>query len=192
MCTLIDLTLARLVPRVVEAYIDRNRITLRRAACRGAKDLSSGDGSVRRLRVMPFRYLEDVAIADLAFEAESESLEGLFEDAAMALFEAMANTATLRAAGKRRIVVRADTVEDLLYKFLSEVVYLKDAEALLFKNVDVAITVNGGYTLVGEGEYDVVDPSRQELRMDVKAVTYHMFRVEKRDGSWVCTVVVDV
>ncbi|PSN87352.1 hypothetical protein B9Q03_10690, partial [Candidatus Marsarchaeota G2 archaeon OSP_D] len=63
---------------------------------------------------MPFRYLEDVAIADLAFEAESESLEGLFEDAAMALFEAMANTATLRAAGKRRIVVRADTVEDLL------------------------------------------------------------------------------
>jgi|SRR5579875_115616 len=141
---------------------------------------------------MPYRYLDDVAIADLAFEVESNSLEGLFEDAAMALLEAMANTATLRVAGKKRITVKADTVEDLLYKFLSEVVYLKDAEALLFKSIDVTITVDGGYTLVGEGEYDVLEPSRQELRMDVKAVTYHMFRVERKNGGWVCTVVVDV
>ncbi|MEM0120320.1 MAG: archease [Thermoprotei archaeon] len=141
---------------------------------------------------MPYRYLEDVAIADLAFEAESDSLEGLFEEAAMAIFEAMANTSTLHVEGQLSFTVKAESVEDLLYKFLSEVVYFKDAEAILFKRVRVKISVDGGYTLVAQGEYDHLDPSRQELRMDVKAVTYHMFRVEKKGDGWVCTVVVDV
>lgn len=141
---------------------------------------------------MPYTYLEDVAIADLAFRAESDSLEGLFEEAARAVMEAMANTQTLEPKGTRSICVNADNVEDLLYKFLSEIVFLKDAEAILFKNIKVKIARDGEYTLTAEGEYDYIDPGRQELRMDVKAVTYHMFRVVEEKGRWTCTVVVDI
>lgn len=141
---------------------------------------------------MTYTYLEDVAIADLAFRAEADSLEGLFEEAAKALLEAMANTQTLKPRGTREISVSADNVEDLLYRFLSEIVFLKDAEAILFKNMKVKIKVDGGYTLEASGEYDQIDPTTQELRMDVKAITYHMFRVTQENGRWTCTVVVDI
>jgi len=141
---------------------------------------------------LPYRYLEDVAIADLAFQAEADSLEGLFEEAAKAVMEAMANTSTLDAKGTTKISVQAENVEDLLYKFLSQIVYLKDAEAILFKEIRVSIAKDGGYSLTAEGVYDNIDPSRQELRMDVKAVTYHMFSVAEERGHWKCTVVVDI
>jgi hypothetical protein len=41
------------------------------------------------------RFLEDVALADLAFETTGESLEDVFRGATQALVESMANPATV-------------------------------------------------------------------------------------------------
>ena len=42
-----------------------------------------------------FRFLEDVALADIAFEAEGDSIEDLFQGATRALLETMADPQTV-------------------------------------------------------------------------------------------------
>ncbi len=52
---------------------------------------------------MPYRYLEDVATADAAFEVEGNTLEELFRDAAVATFEVMADIRTVKPEVTREI-----------------------------------------------------------------------------------------
>ncbi|NJS40222.1 MAG: archease, partial [Rhodobacteraceae bacterium] len=69
--------------------------------------------------------IEDVALADLAFEATGESLEDVFRGATQALVESMANPATV-PGGWKRMIERRDTDQSaLLFDWLSEMVYVE-------------------------------------------------------------------
>src|SRR5205823_1323840 len=54
-----------------------------------------------------FRFLEEVALADIGFEAEGESVEEVFRGATQALLESMANPATVPGKWERTIEQRA-------------------------------------------------------------------------------------
>ncbi|MEM3670735.1 MAG: archease [Thermoprotei archaeon] len=142
---------------------------------------------------MPYRYLEDVAIADLAFEAEGESLNQLFSEAVLALTAAMVEPDTLKGREKCRLSAGADELDTLLFRTLSEAVLMKDAEQLLFlpEHAEIVQT-EAGYKAVVEGKCDRIDPKRQKLRTDVKAVTLHDLSVGQKSGKWVCRVTLDV
>lgn len=141
---------------------------------------------------MPYRYLEDVATADAAFEAEGSSLEELFKDAATAAFEVMVDTESVRPVLTRIIELKNEEVESLFFDWLSELVYLKDAEGMLFCRFKVKIKKNGCYELRAEASGDIVDQEKHRLRSDVKAVTYHMFEVKKTGKTWTARVVLDI
>jgi len=68
---------------------------------------------------MPFRYLDDIATADIAFMAQGASLEILFRSAAEATLGVMVdNIPALRSRVRRTVVLKADDVEFLLFNFL--------------------------------------------------------------------------
>lgn len=76
--------------------------------------------------VWTFRFLEEIALADIGFEAEGESVEEVFRGATQALLESMANPATV-SGGWERAIERLDVdPSTLLFDWLSEVVYWKD------------------------------------------------------------------
>lgn len=69
-----------------------------------------------------FRFLEEIALADIAFEAEGESVEEVFRGATQALLESMANPATV-SGGWERAIERSDVDPSaLLSDWLSEMV----------------------------------------------------------------------
>jgi SHS2 domain-containing protein len=79
------------------------------------------------------RFLEDIALADLAFEATGESLEEVFRGTTQALIESLANPATV-SGGWERVIERSDVEQSaLLFDWLSEVVYRKDAAWVTFR-----------------------------------------------------------
>ena len=41
-------------------------------------------------------------------------------------------------------------------------------------------------------EGDTINPEKQQLENDIKAVTMHMFKVKKEKNNWKATVVVDI
>lgn len=141
-----------------------------------------------------YRYLDDVAVADLAFEAAGDSLEELFQAATRALFEAMADPATVGASWAQAIEREDGDPAALLFDWLSDVVYWKDAAGVVFSQAQLRVSPasEGGWCLKAELRGEAVNPSTQELRADVKGVTKHLYDVRQAHGRWTARVVLDV
>jgi len=140
---------------------------------------------------MPFRFVEDIAIADVAFEATGKDLTELFQSSAQAVIESMANPKTVKPEIVKEIKKKEKDVEKLLFEFLEEIVYLKDKDNMVFHDIKVNVDekkLEATATLRG----DTIQPDKQELHQDVKAVTMHYYLVEKKENIWKTVVVLDI
>ena len=81
-----------------------------------------------------YRYRDDIATADVAFEAWGESLEALFAAAADATVNVMVtDLETISPVVQRRMEAGPETVDMLLFALLQELIFYKDAEQLLLR-----------------------------------------------------------
>jgi SHS2 domain-containing protein len=143
---------------------------------------------------MPYRYLEDIAIADVAFEAWGKTREEMFIAAADALMNVMvAELATIRAIDKVEFRLENEALDMLLFNFLNELIFHKDARQLLLRATSVAFSeADSHFTLHAKAAGERLDPARHPLIVDVKAVTLHRFRVEETAEGWWTEVVLDI
>ena len=139
-----------------------------------------------------YKFLEDVAIADIAFEAYGKDLTELFENAALAIFELSANLKTVDAKEKIEFELENEKLDNLLYDFLSEILFLKDSKYMVFKYVHVTINEGKKNKVKAVLEGDTINPEKQQLENDIKAVTMHMFELKKEKNGYKATVVVDI
>ena len=139
-----------------------------------------------------YKMIEGVTWADYAFQVEGKDLEDLFTSAGLAVCSAMVELDTVTPV--KEIVVDLENVdiEKLLFSFLEEIVYLKDAEYMVFGKVSVEIKKEKTYKLHAILTGEEIDPKKHTLHADVKAVTYHAWKFEKTDKGYICQVVVDV
>jgi len=153
---------------------------------------STGSGIARWK--MPYQYLEEIAKADVAFEAWGETREEMFIAAADAMMNVMvADLATIRVKERRTLRVEADALDMLLFELLQELIFQKDAARLLLRVKEVEIMRQiENYRLTGVAEGEELDPQRHDLVVDVKAVTLHRFGVERTDGGWKAMVILDI
>ncbi len=141
---------------------------------------------------MSYRYLEEVAIADVAFEAEGRSLPEVFEAAALALTEAMVDLDGVAPVLSHQVSLTAEDVETLLFRWLAELIYLKDAVCLLFRRFEITIQEGAEWQLEATLWGDRIDYEKMSLKADVKAVTYHLFSVKQTSAGWEARVVLDI
>lgn len=142
---------------------------------------------------MSYRYLEDIAIADVAFRADGRTIEELFAAAADAVTNTMVeDLAAIAAVETVPLRLEEPTLELLLFSFLGELVYLKDARRLLLRPSALSVSEGPPAILVGELTGEVIDTDRHRLLTDVKGVTLHRFSLERTGTVWTATVVLDV
>lgn len=141
-----------------------------------------------------YEFLDDVAIADIAFRAWGDTLAEVFRQAGRATAAVMVDDLDTIAARERREVALDDTDADmLLLDFLQELIFYKDADRLFLLPESVTIDRReGGYRLAATLAGESIDPDRHPTNADVKAVTLHRFRLERRGGRWEAEVVLDV
>ena len=140
---------------------------------------------------MPYHYLEEIGTADIAFEATGRDLSELFRDAADAMTNVIINAIEPRET--RRIELKNDEIDMLLFDFLQELIYFKDAERLLLRVREMRMEEKeGAYSLSATTVGEPLDAGRHQQRADVKAVTLHDFRVEKTEGGWKARVLLDI
>ncbi len=143
---------------------------------------------------MPYRFLDDVATADIAFEATGNNLDELFRAAADATLAVMLEDAReLLHRDTRTVSLSAADLQDLLFRFLQEIIYFKDADCLLLQARDVQVEQQGSLwqldaMLTGEA----VDIGRHHVNVDIKAVTYHRFDLKRTKEGYTATVVLDI
>ena len=143
---------------------------------------------------MPFRYLDDIAIADVAFEAWGATLvEMIIASSEATLGVMVANSANVAARVRREVHLQAEAIDLLLFALLQELIFYKDAERLLLKLLEANIQErNEGWILTAVLGGEPIDPNRHELLVDIKAVTLHRFHVEPFKGGWKAFVILDV
>ena len=129
--------------------------------------------------------------ADVMFEAYGENLNKVFENAALATFEVQCNLKKVERKVKKKIKLKNEDMEKLLFDFLEELIYLKDAKYLLFNKFKVKIDKEKG-TLTAEIKGEKIDPKKHELKTDVKAVTLHKFELKKMKEGYKVRVILDI
>ncbi len=128
--------------------------------------------------------------ADVALLAWGSTAGELFENAATGLTRAIARPRGLRAHEARRVSVEGANLEELLVAWLSEWLYLFDAEGFIGRDFKV-LACDGGKA-VGVGRGDVYSPERHELRMEVKGVTYHDLAIREHTRGLQARVLLDI
>ena len=139
---------------------------------------------------MGFEFKDDVAIADIAFQATGKDLNELFTSAAQAVIESLANPKTVKPHISITIEKKADDVKALLFELLEEIIFLKDKDAMVFHDIKVKVDEEK-LTLTAILRGDSIKQDEQELLNDVKAVTMHYYTVEK-NKEWTADVVLDI
>ena len=143
---------------------------------------------------MNYEFLEDVAIADIAFRAWGKDLGELFKAAGDATMNAMIdNLEAIEPKEQQNISLENDELDMLLFNFLQEFIYYKDSEQLLLRAQQVEFSErDGNHQLTAVFRGETLDPNRHEQRVDVKAVTLHRFQLEKTDDGWTAMVILDI
>jgi SHS2 domain-containing protein len=143
---------------------------------------------------MSYEFLEDVAIADIAFRAWGKDLEELFQSAGDATINTMIdNLDAIALKETRTFRLENDALDLLLFNFLQELVYYKDSELLLLRVQQIQIEQQEtSYHLTAVTQGETLARDRHHQRVDVKAVTLHRFHLEKIDDGWTAMVILDI
>ena len=143
---------------------------------------------------MPYAYTDDIAIADLAFRAWGQTVEETFIAAAEATMHTMVeDLATIAPQAERAFELHDEQLDLLLWQFLQELLFYKDAQRLLLRVYEVQITGRDhGFALQARAAGEPMDPARHALGADVKGVTLHRLQVVQSPNGWEATVVLDV
>ncbi len=139
-----------------------------------------------------YKFLEDIALADIAYEAYGKGLNEVFENSALAIFELSAEVKTIKPKKKLEIKLEHEKLDNLLYDFLSEILFLKDSKYMVFRNVKVSIKEGKKNQLKATLEGDTINSKKQHLENDIKAITMHMFELNKVKKGYKARIVVDI
>ncbi len=119
--------------------------------------------------------------ADVGIIAYGADMNEAFANAAKALFSLITELDDVEEVMHRDIELTAPDQESLLVGWLNELIYLFDAENIIFKRFD--ITQLSQTYLKARSYGHKVDSSKHKLKMGVKAATYHMLKIDKNNGG---------
>ena len=138
--------------------------------------------------VKPFEIIDHTA--DIGIIAYGADIKQVFANAALGLFNLMADLDNLKEDTKRQIELSAEDVEVLLVEWLNELIYISDVEHIIFKRVEINELSSTQLRAICFGEK--IKPGRHKLKREIKAATYHMLRLNKEDGSYKVQIIFDI
>jgi SHS2 domain-containing protein len=147
-----------------------------------------------------FEIVEGLTSADIALRLWGNSIEDVMHQAAAALLAVLLeNPNSVQEQSERELAVEAESEEMLLYRFLDELVFLKDAKKMLVMPKQLAVLPGledlagkKGIVLRGVFLVDYINHSRHRFNVDIKAITMHGLSFAKRESGYEAHVVVDV
>lgn len=137
---------------------------------------------------MPYKFIDHTA--DILFQAEAPTLEELFEQCGLAVEETQVDINKIEPKETITITGENSNIERLLFDFLDDLVFHKDSDLLIFNKFDIKI--EPGYKLTCKATGEKLSHEKHDPKVDVKAVTMHMFEVKQEDGIWKAQVILDI
>jgi SHS2 domain-containing protein len=127
--------------------------------------------------------------ADAGVRGIGKTVSEAFEGAAMATFSIMADLDHVKPEVAVSIELSAHSLEDLLVKWLNELISLSSLEGLIFSKFEVKVYERNFYL---KGKAWGQDMRSVPVHEEVKAATYADLKVEKIGDKWIAQCIVDV
>ena len=128
--------------------------------------------------------------ADLGLRVRADSVERLFQEAALGLTSVFVeNVQDVRCEREVSFQIDGTDLDYLLFDWLNELLFQFEHHGQVFSDFHVSLP-SDGLTAVAKGES--FDPERHRALQEVKAITYHGFEVREQDGLWLAEVILDL
>ena len=129
--------------------------------------------------------------ADVQFVCKDESLEGLFLECALGMRKAICDS-EIRGTQDKGISVKGKDLENLLYNFLEEILFVSETENLIYdKGIGIKITKkDGSYFLNSKISFG--NSESYEIHLEIKSITYNEMYVKENERTWEAKVTLDV
>lgn len=127
-----------------------------------------------------FRLIEH---ADLpGMDVCGDDLSCLFQHAGEAFIATVTEAENIRLLQSRQIFLHAERVEDLLVRWLNELVFLFDRKKLLVADYDIVFIDERRLQAKIQGE--AYDERRHTIKTRIKCASFHRLRVKRKSDSW--------
>ena len=139
-----------------------------------------------------FEFLEHTA--DVYIAAYGSTLKEAFGNAALAMFEVMTDTKTVKTRFMDDLKAEGEDEGGLLYSWLECLLIKFDVDGNLYSkfNVEKIERGSGGYFLEGKAWGEPYDPERHPSRTEVKAITYHRMEILKGKNNVTVKFILDI
>ena len=127
--------------------------------------------------------------ADIGFKSYGETLNEAFENAALAIFNIISDTADIEPAREISFKIRSEDEISLLYDYLEELLFYHEIEFMLFSEFHVEI--HDDLTLKATIKGEEINWDKHERKTEIKAITFHKMDVKKTD-CWQLQAIVDL
>ncbi|MDD5492604.1 MAG: archease [bacterium] len=131
--------------------------------------------------------------ADIGIRAFGKSLEQLFENMALGMFEQMADLSQVIEKQEKKIFVEAANEEELLIEWLNELLYLFFVKKYIFNTFKVKKIL---YHQKLEAEVCGLKLVKMNhpgiIKKEIKAATYHQLKIQQENGIYIAEVIFDV
>ncbi len=125
--------------------------------------------------------------ADTGIEVEGKNLKEIFFESYKGLYK-IAGVEKGKKEGKDKIKIIADTYEELLIKFLNELIFYIYGECKYCDVKKIEIKKNRRFTLEVEIEkYEI-----KSFEREVKAATYHNISIKNKNGVFATKIIFDL
>lgn len=120
--------------------------------------------------------------ADVGVKAYGKTIAEAFEHAAEGMFDIITDESMIDPVGQYDIQLEAPDLEQLLVDWLSKLLFLNDAQDLVFGKFHVTLTGNRLSASVFGEKYDT---KKHRMGVEIKAVTYHILKVNEKNPIFV-------
>ncbi|MFC1805147.1 archease [Candidatus Omnitrophota bacterium] len=127
--------------------------------------------------------------ADIGIRVKAGDAQGLFKEAALAMFDIMAERQGPEAKGMHvAIEVKADDLQELFVNWLNELLSLSAVKELIFTDFQIEQFDDKSLKAKATGK----DLKSYKVNTEIKAATYHGLKIEEAGGDWEAEVIFDV
>lgn len=152
----------------------------------GSKESSNCNTTEPQHRRTGFKYLDHPS--DVGIEVSGNTLKELFINAALGMLSIISDIQPKRKRITKKLHVSEETTEELLHSYLSEILWFVTKER--FFPMHITLLTFNDHSL--DAELEGVQLKNEEIKSEVKAVTYHQLEIYQKKNIWFTNLIFDV
>ena len=128
--------------------------------------------------------------ADIGIEVWGKTKKEALANTVEAMFDLISDSKNISVVQEKELIITGADMADMLINLLRETLYMFHSQMWLCKRCEILELSEEKIVARVAGE--PYDAQKHQLKMEIKAVTYHTLKIERVENGWRARVIFDV